>query len=459
MQKALLITFYFPPCGSSATARKYGLARQLKDLGVDTTVISAREEVVTSMPGTRKDDSYTDHIKDINIIRTRTYIPIWFLKILYKLKLSRFIRLFFPFEPHIFWILPAYFSASKIIKKNRPDFILSSSFPNSTHLVAMLLNRKFKIPWIADFADPISYKIGPIWFTKLQYYLMVIIEKTICKKANGICTQSNGTRDVLLDKYNFIDNKKIMALFNAYDEEFFKEKKSKGNEKFTILHSGEFYLDQPSKKTGSFIKKLFSRIFELFEYRPYKADFYPHSMEPLLNALSIFSTTHPELKDKIQLIHNGYVHPYNEYLIDSMGLSQMIVKTGLVSYKESIEYMQKADLLYLPLFHDLDRERNFCIPGKLFSYMATEKPILSPIQPGDTRDILERSGLGLCHHPINTELMAKQLYNFTIEFLRGDISVNADKRYIKMFSRSETIKDLLYFTNDIVENFKDDRSH
>jgi len=61
--------------------------------------------------------------------------------------------------------------------------------------------------------------------------------------------------------------------------------------------------------------------------------------------------------------------------------------TGFVPHKEALRFMEETDYLLLPW-----RDR-YNVPGKLYEYVATKKPILGLVQPGsDAYSILKETG-------------------------------------------------------------------
>jgi len=454
MKKILIISYLFPPCGSSATARNLGFAKHLRELGSSTTVLTVKEDTFTKIPGTRLDDSYKNEMEGISIERTSSFIPAWFLKLLYKLHLSRLIKLFFPLGIELPWMLPATLRALKILKREKYDLILSTSLPYTSHFIAMLSVFFRKVPWIADFADPMGYKFNNIWLTRLNYWLILFLEKRICKKATGITVQSNGAKKILLEKHKDLDENKIIPITCAFDGRIMtSQTKNLNRDKFQILHSGEFYGHYTKKaSTISTIKKALTFPIRILEYSPVKSDRSSHSLEPLLRALRSVLNEKPELSSKIELKLNGLIHPMDKELIKELSLESIVEITGLTSYSESLKFINSADLLYLPLYIDLGREENDCIPGKLFPYLASLNPVLAPIQKGNAKEILEKSRSGIFCEPLNIEAMKNSILMIFEHFSCDKQFLIPDIDYINKFSRFEQNKRLFTFIENVLAN-------
>jgi hypothetical protein len=72
-------------------------------------------------------------------------------------KLSRWMRanVFVP-DAKIGWIKYIVKEGMKVIEKEKPDLIFSSSPPHSLQIGAMKLAKKSELKWVADFRDPWS---------------------------------------------------------------------------------------------------------------------------------------------------------------------------------------------------------------------------------------------------------------------------------------------------------------
>jgi hypothetical protein len=94
----------------------------------------------------------------------------------------------------------------------------------------------------------------------------------------------------------------------------------------------------------------------------------------LWQALRLFLQAHPEMRDRIELHFVGKVD--GAVFFDTTDLSDLIRLPGYVSHKDALTMMRNADLLLLPLNQIDSANTKGRIPGKLFEYIAMEKPIL-----------------------------------------------------------------------------------
>lgn len=448
MKKVLVITYAFPPHAGNTAQRKVGLAKHFKNLGLETIVLTVKKNLFEKLDCERTDYSLLNDLKELKIERTSSFMPIHLINIMQKLRLSFLFKVVFPLEAQIFWTLPAFFRGLRIIREEKPDFILSMSLPNTPHFIGYLLKKSTNTPWIADFADPMSYGLHQVWFTRIAYWGICFFEKLFCRNADGLSVISPEAKRIMLERYDFLEEAKIHVTTNAYDDQIqLLDTTPTKNNKFNIVHSGSFSRFYYGKDTdSSYLKRLAYKLNDLFTYRPFKADLKPASIEPLLIAVKELLILYPKLKSRIHITLNGFIHDVEISLIEKHCLSNIIKITGLTSYKESLKIINSADLLYFPNYIDIKRKRNFCYTGKIFPYIASLKPILAPIQKGDAADLLTKSGLGLIVNPYDIKGMTRAIYNV----ISSKIKLNPNVKYIKGYSRYSQTKSLLEFAQRII---------
>jgi glycosyltransferase involved in cell wall biosynthesis len=72
---------------------------------------------------------------------------------------------------------------------------------------------------------------------------------------------------------------------------------------------------------------------------------------------------------------------------------------GYLPHAASVELLRSADLLFLPMQKLADGRRAGNVPGKTYEYLASGRPILAAVPPGDARDLLERAGAAFVCEP------------------------------------------------------------
>ncbi|NOZ57293.1 MAG: glycosyltransferase family 4 protein [Calditrichaeota bacterium] len=75
--------------------------------------------------------------------------------------------------------------------------------------------------------------------------------------------------------------------------------------------------------------------------------------------------------------------------IDRLGLREHVELVGYVSHAEAVRALLRSDVLYLPVS---ERVHPSYVPGKLFEYLGSLKPVLATVPEGETAALLKRAG-------------------------------------------------------------------
>ena len=161
----------------------------------------------------------------------------------------------------------------------------------------------------------------------------------------------------------------------------------------------------------------------------------------LIQAVQLLKSEYGVTSDQLQLKFWGHINPLNNSQVINSGLSDFFDISGYLPKSESIVSLSQADMLFLPLEKSNVQGRGtLFIPGKLFEYLNSYKPILALCEPSDCRDILIQSGLGICINPDRPIEIAQKILEFiTDKSLLEKYKPN--KRYISDFSfRNKTFE-------------------
>ncbi|NCG29740.1 MAG: hypothetical protein GWP27_04630 [Bacteroidetes bacterium] len=171
MKKALILTYYWPPGSGPGVQRWLKFCKYLPEFGWDTKVITVNNGSYPSV-----DSSLENDIPEgLEIHKTKTIEPFAIYNALrgkkgksvevalasVKGKQSPFSKFanyvrsnYFIPDARVGWNTYSFPKAIELIKKDRPDVIITTGPPHSTHLVGQRLHKMFDIPWVADFRDP-----------------------------------------------------------------------------------------------------------------------------------------------------------------------------------------------------------------------------------------------------------------------------------------------------------------
>ncbi len=200
-------------------------------------------------------------------------------------------------------------------------------------------------------------------------------------------------------------------------------------EKLVIAYAGSLAFYDPAQ-SGS--KGLMSRVFGT--YQVYNLDISTRSAYYLFAGLQQLLKKHPEYEQKIQLHFWGAIHKNTSVQAKQMGLQSCVHIEGYKAKADSLNTLERADVLFLPLESEKGGQRPLFIPGKLYEYLATGKPVLAVAGASDCTDILRNAGTGIIVNPFDTEELAEALKQLCDNKDRLAEMYRADEQVVKQYS-------------------------
>lgn len=205
-----------------------------------------------------------------------------------------------------------------------------------------------------------------------------------------------------------------------------------------IAYSGSLDAYQPAKK-GGFLNGIKKWI---WTYKHDTVDASTRSAYYLIKALEILKNKYGITPKQISIQLWGNINPINLDQARKAGVNDFFKIEGYKEKSQSLQDLQQADMLFLPL--EMSNTTEFgtlFIPGKLFEYIHAKKPILALCEPSDCRDILEQSGLGVVVEPNQPEKIALKLLDIIqnpnlLQTYKPNIS------YIETFDFKNKVKEL-----------------
>lgn len=401
-KRVLIISYYWPPCGGIAVLRCLKFAKYLSQLGWEPVVLAPDNAHYPSI----------DHSNDKDIPENAVILKqkIWEPYHIYKFitgqkkeasvnnvfyvkdkklglahKASVWIRSnFFIPDARCMWINPSVDFLVDYLKENPVDVILSDGPPHSNTRIATLVSQKTGIPWLADFQDPwtqVDY-YGLLNLTKWGHQKHLRLEQEAFKTANKITIVSPTWKKDLED----LGAKNVSVIYWGYDPDDYANLSTKVDQKFTFTHLGILGYD---RNPTTFFKVL----------------------QNLCNQ-------HPEFKEDFCLQLVGQVDYSVVENYRSYGLEENVELVGSVSRNDALELMAKSNVLLLLLNQQENAQGR--IPGKLFEYLATKRPILAfGPNPSDVQHIIDESKSGHYCEYENEKSIEKYLLDLYQQYKKG----------------------------------------
>lgn len=372
--KVLIITYYWPPAGGPGVQRWLKFVKYLPEFNIEPIVYIPENPSYPLV-----DKSLTDEVfADLTILKHPVKEP-YKLAGLFSEKSSKTIskgiiseknkqsfiekvmlyirgNYFIP-DARKNWVKPSVTLLLKYISENNIDTIITTGPPHSLHLIGLQLKEKTGMKWLADFRDPwttIGYH-KQLKLTKKSQQKHKLLEKQVLTKADQIIVTSSVTKN----EFKNITTKPIEVITNGYDYE--SDGKVDLDSTFSMAH------------IGSLLSK--------------------RNPEILWQVLCDLVKTNDDFAKDFQLNFVGAVSENVLHSIKKNNLSNYINNVGYISHNKSIKFQKKSQIL---LLIEIDSEDTKCIiPGKLFEYMVSNRPILALGPKGsDVEKIIKETNTG-----------------------------------------------------------------
>ena len=402
-KKLLIITYYWPPAGGPGVQRWLKFVKYLPDFDVQPIVYVPENPTYPIIDQHLESEVSNKAV----ILKNPIFEPYQLASFLSKNKTKKissgiipnqkkqsflekvmlWVRgnLFIP-DARVFWVKPSVSYLEKYIRENEIDTIVTSGPPHSLHLIGLELKQKMNLKWLADFRDP---------WTTIGYHKQLKLSSWASKKHKDLEKEVMTTCDQLLvtspttkTEFEAITSKPIEVITNGYDVEQVNKKPL--DEKFTLAH------------IGSFLSARNPRI--------------------LWKALKELTKENPEFKNHFQLKLIGAVSAEVLQAIKEFKLEKYVNHLGYLPHDEAIIEQRSSQVL---LLIEIDSEETKCIiPGKLFEYMVSERPIIA-IGPenADFAQIIKETNTGTFFKYDELEALKAQILNYFEQFQQNNLKV------------------------------------
>ncbi|HKT40813.1 MAG TPA: glycosyltransferase [Rhodanobacteraceae bacterium] len=409
MKKVLLVAFHFPPAAmGSGHLRTLGFARHLPGFGWEPVVLStnaaAFPQADSANNGLIPEGCHVHRAPSLDLRRqlgVRGKYPAFMAQ---------------PDRWASWWPL-GVMSGLQLIRRYRIDAVWSTYPIMTAHCIAHTLSHLARLPWIADFRDPVtsSVEAGNPYSVAAQKRW----EQRVLARANRIVLTTPGAMKAYAARFPAAAREQRLAVIpNGYDEAAFvdlpaaTQPRSDERRALTLIHSGMLY---------------------------------PEGRNPLpfFTALARLKASGALRADDLRIVlrASGAGQQY-ETQAQHLGLGDIVKFAPPIPNRDALIEQGAADALLLFQGSKFDHQ----IPAKLYEYLRIGHPIFALVgEHGDTAALLRETGGAILAPMDDVSAIAEALAAFLRAIRSGHAPVVAQAtaaRYSRAFGAA-TLANLL----------------
>lgn len=371
--RVLLVTYYFPPAGGGGVQRVLSWCRHLGELGADVTVVAPDEPHWVDQDTTLVIPPATTVLRTPDpspaaVIPARALAQVRGLRRLARRIALQPRRLAVP-DIHRRWRGPALAAVRAEAERRRTlhdgpawDVVVSSSPPETTHLIAHDIAAEHGIPWVADFRDswldlPHLRLDSPL--VRLKHRRNVRLATRVMRSAAAATTVSEPLAADLRSRHPDLE---VRVLENGIEPAEVARAHARADgfregDRFVIAYTGNFFGRQSA---ASFLAGVEQALAEV-----------------------------PELRDDLVLRFVGGLKP--QELQRARALGSTWDHQPFLRHDDVLATQRAADLLLL--YVAPGRGSSGVYTGKVFEYVAARRPVLALAPAGNVAaNLLDRAG-------------------------------------------------------------------
>jgi glycosyltransferase involved in cell wall biosynthesis len=366
--RVLIVSFYFPPAGGGGVQRVLKLCRHLPELGIDVDVLAPDDPKWSAVdPGLAAD------IPPLTTVHRARYrgpshaqTPaarraaahgVGAIGVRAAL-LGRSVLL--P-DPEVAWLPDALRAGVRVVRERGIDVVLSTSPPNSTHVIATAIARRTGVPFVADFRD--SWLANPHRrYERRSVRAKRAVEGRIARRALRRVAAISAVTPAIAEEARELApaGTPLRVVANGCDFDEFEGLTYARGARMRIVHAGSFFGQRTPR--------------------------------PFLGALAALLKGRPELRGRVGAAFLGELRPADREWALGLGLGDALALEGFRPHAEALAAMRAADALLLLVPRAGGRGLSV-VSGKVYEYLAAERPIVALVPPeGDAATLLRDTG-------------------------------------------------------------------
>jgi glycosyltransferase involved in cell wall biosynthesis len=398
--KVLIVALYFPPAGGAGVQRPLKFATHLPELGFETHVLAPDDPKWLDRDESQPlpERAVVHRARNIGPASRRPGEELYGLRGLGRLAAharSSLRRMLVP-DASVLWNTTAIPAAVRIIRREGIDVVLTTSPPGSIHFVGAVAKRITGVRWVADLRDSVAAHPHRRRSVRGERSLA----RLIARRADLVTCASEA---IAAEMRALSPAARVEVVLNGCDFEDFAGLEYRPGESFRITHAGRF-----------------------FGHR---------NPRPFLEALARTPGVVARFVGDLRRSDRDYA--------DSLGLGDRIELVPSVPRAESLALQRDSEALLL-LIPEAEGRGRGVLSGKVFEYIAAERPILAAVPPdGAAAKLLEEVGSATIVSPDDVDALAGALADLDRRWRAGELDgVPLEESARKRLSRRARVEEL-----------------
>jgi glycosyltransferase involved in cell wall biosynthesis len=385
--KALIVSFYFPPAGGGGVQRPLKFATHLPELGVETHVLA---------PDDPKWIHRDDELQPPTLawVHRARYVGTSGRKPAEELhgtqglvRLSKqaqlFGRRFLVPDENVSWNLTAIPAAIRIVRGEKIDVVVTTSPPSSVHLIGAAVKKATGVKWVADLRDSLvahPHRRAERMLVRAKEQGEHAVARLVASQADAITCVSEAIADEIRERS---PRGPVTTIANGSDFDDFAGLERRTSDRFRLTHTGSFF----GKR----------------DPRPFLTALKQSGLEDVVvRFLGDFRSADREWAETLELGHRLELIPY-------------------AARRRSLELQRDSEALLL-LIPEAGGRGKGVLSGKVFEYLAAERPILAVVPPeGAAAELIRDAGAGVVVAPDDVDGIAGALRELHASWQAGTL--------------------------------------
>ncbi|HEU5216474.1 MAG TPA: glycosyltransferase [Gaiellaceae bacterium] len=382
----LLVAYLFPPCSAVPAHRPAGLRRAFDSAGIRTTVLTSE------ISGSYENDPARRIIRAGDLrahFQTQYQTLVGYREgpLEARAKPRWWTRYIVPDPAAVSWFPQALVHLLRLIRSDRPDVIVTTSGPESTHLLG-LVARAFGVRWVADYRDPWQPWRRDNERSTVLGVVDGALERHVARRASIVTAVNEPVASDITRRHGV----RAFTISNGFDRSVLAgasdERTSLDPGRFSLVHTGLLAIDAEDPVLSAAPNR--SRDVRAF-----------------LGALTLLLVQDAQLATQLELVLAGSISDRERETLARGDLGKVVRVLGSLPHTRSLGLQQASDGLLL-------------IPGgagatsaKIFEYLAAQKPIFAVTEHDSAAaELLREAGDHTIADPGDPEQIAAALQSY-----------------------------------------------